>query len=307
MPTTDEQIRYALEQYGLHNASYTVLRDLENTVLHAKLEGLEFGVRICSPGVERDHLEVELDWLEALRRDTALMVPRPVLNRQGNRITVLDDRLVVVFDWLQGQPVSHHMSLETARAIGQLTASLHQHTQRYKPNPDGAHRIDRAWLNGPDAWWTNRAATDLPEDHARLEPCIAFVADVMERLGESSEHFGLIHTDLHFGNILLHDGVLRVIDFGDCALGHYLFDLGVTEAEFMDSDDGPALVEAFRSSYEQARGVTINPRDLAAFRILGSVAFLEWVFTSPNQSVRDQKLPWVHGVVEFILEAGECA
>lgn len=61
----------------------------------------------------------------------------------------------------------------------------------------------------------------------------------MERLGTSPEHFGLIHSDPNFGNILIHDARYRVIDFEVCGVGCFLMDLGVTEIEFLDDDDGP--------------------------------------------------------------------
>lgn len=306
VPATDEQIRAALERYDLQLASYTVLRDFGNTVLHAKLEDREYGVRLCAQDVERGHLEAELDWLEALRRDTGLIVPRAVPNRDGERIGTLEDRMVVVFDWVQGQPIPD-MNFETARAVGRLAAALHDHARGYRPVGFAGHRVDLAWLRGPESWWATQASHDLGANFARLEPCIAFTASVMERLGTQPEHFGLIHTDLHFGNILVHDGGYRGIDFGDCALGHYHFDLGVTEAELMDFDDGPELIGAFRSSYQEARGVRLEPGDLAAFRIAGSLAFLEWVFTSPNQRVREDKLRWVPSVVQSMLKAGEWA
>lgn len=307
MRATDEQIRWTLEQYGLGEASYRVLQDLENTVLKATLEDRQFGVHICAQDVEREQLEVNLDWLEALARDTALIVPQPFRNTSGERITTLEDRWAVVFRWVEGEPVSKHMNLEAAHAIGRLTATLHNHAQSYTPLHTTSSSFDLAWLNGPESWWVTRARRNIPEDFARLERCIAFAESVMKQLGTGHDQYGLIHNDLHFGNILVHDGSYRVIDFNQVQSGHYLFDLGVTEAEFLDYADGPALIQTFRSGYEHARGVQLDPRDLAAFRIAGGVAFLEWVFTSPNQSVQETKLGWVQNVIDSMLQEGEFA
>ena len=38
---------------------------------------------------------------------------------------------------------------------------------------------------------------------------------------------GLIHADLHFGNILLSEGGMAAIDFDDCGLGFLAYDLAV--------------------------------------------------------------------------------
>jgi Ser/Thr protein kinase RdoA (MazF antagonist) len=296
-------IQPILEQYGLENASLTVLNDLGNTVVQADLDSRRYSLRVCLPSVTRERLEAELDWLEALRRDTDLIVPNPVLNASSEHITTFQDRLAVVFRWVGGEPVSQHMSLETAHHVGMLTAQLHNHARTYRPEHFSGLRFDLAWLHGPNSWWTKSAARDLGADFPTLEPCIAFCASVMGNLGTSSEHFGVIHSDLNFGNILVHDGQYRVIDFEACGMGYFLMDLGVTEIEFLDYDDGPDLVAAFRSAYSVVRRTKLEPSDLAAFRIAGCVVYLEWLFTNPNERVRKEKMRWVPRTLALMLEA----
>lgn len=297
------EIRAVLEQYGLEKASLMVLNDFGNTVLRVDLDSRRYSVRVCLPSVTRERLEAELDWLEALRRDTDLIVPNPVLNASGERITALSDRLAVVFRWVGGKPVSEHMSREAARDIGALMARLHNHARTYRPEHVSGLRFDLAWLNGPNSWWTTRAARDLGEDFSQLEPCIAFCASIMEKLETSSEHFGLIHSDLNFGNILVHNDWFRVIDFEACGMGYFLMDLGVTEIEFLDYEDGPDLVASFRSVYSVVRRTKLEPSDLAAFRIAGCVVYLEWLFTNPNDRVRQEKMRWVPRTLALMLEA----
>jgi len=38
---------------------------------------------------------------------------------------------------------------------------------------------------------------------------------------------GLIHADLHFGNLLVHQGQLVAIDFDDCGYGFHAYDLAI--------------------------------------------------------------------------------
>lgn len=290
---SEGEIRTVLEQYGLEGASLTVLRDLGNTVLRADLNSSRYSVRMCAPDATRARLEAELDWLEALRRDTGLIVPQPVLNASDEYISRVGERLAVVFRWVGGEPVSGRMNLQTARAIGGLTARLHHHARTYRPSNFAGLRFDLDWLNGPNSWWTTKARRDLKDDFASLEPAIAFCASVMAKLGSSSEHFGLIHSDLNFGNVLVHDDWFRVIDFEACGMGYFLMDLGVTEIEFLDYDDGSELVAAFRSAYSVVRRIELEPSDLAAFRIAACVVYLEWLFTHPNPAVRREKMRWV--------------
>lgn len=300
---SESQIRIVLEQYGLGGASLMVLRDLGNTVLRADVGSRPYSLRVCTPSVTRDRLERELDWLEAIRRDTALIVPKVVLNTSGERITAIEDRLAVAFGWLDGQHVADHMNLETARSIGRLTATLHEHAITDRPKNVAGSRYDSVWLNGPNSWWTTRARDDLKDDYPSLESAAAFSATTMDRLGTARDHFGLIHSDLNFWNILWHDEQFAVIDFEACGMGHFLLDLGVTEIEFLDYENGPDLVAAFRASYSTARHLSLEPSDLAAFRVAACVMYLEWLFTIPDAVVRSEKLRWVPRTLHLMREA----
>ena len=65
------------------------------------------------------------------------------------------------------------------------------------------------------------------------------------RLGEAAEHFGLIHADLHFGNLISGPLGLGVIDFAEAAPGYFAFDLALTAGELMDYPQGEQYIEAF--------------------------------------------------------------
>ena len=290
---SEDEIQAVLEQYGLEGASLTVLNDLGNTVLRADLGSSSYSLRICAPSVTRERLESELDWLAALRRDTGLIVPQPVSNASDAYITRAGERLAVAFRWVGGEPVSNRMDFQTARAIGGLTARLHLHASTYRPNNFAGLRFDSEWLNGPNSWWTTKARRDLNGDFASLEPCIAFCASIMAKRGSSDAHFGVIHSDLNFNNILVHDDWFRVIDFEACGMGFLLMDLGVTEIEFLDYENGADLIAAYRSAYSVVRRIELEPSDLAAFRIAACVVYLEWLFTHPNPTVRREKMRWV--------------
>ena len=50
---------------------------------------------------------------------------------------------------------------------------------------------------------------------------------MLARLGQDPAGYGLIHADLHLGNVLDHYGQARPIDFDDAAWGHYAVDLAI--------------------------------------------------------------------------------
>lgn len=247
---------------------------------------------------------MELEWLSALSKDTHLEVPEPIKNKDGEFITQLSDRNALLFKWVDGEPVSQHMSVDIAAKIGELIAILHEHTRHYKPTSFVGPVYDANWLNGKTSWWKTRASTDIGDEKFKeLSPTVEGLAKHMNTL-QTSEYFGLIHSDLHFGNILVDDRKTNAIDFDGCALGFYAFDIALTEWEFTDYDNSEELTKTFRQSYKYNSGQAIS-KDASLFRIATCVAFLEWVFTSPNPKVREEKMGWVKSTLEDIRKAGE--
>lgn len=157
------------------------------------------------------------------------------MTRTGEVIIQIADRLCVLFDWIDGQPVCRKMSSKVAVAIAQAMAQLHQNALVYRPKKYIGPKYDLNWLCGADSWWQTRARDDAGNHtYCQLVPAIEKAALAMSRLGEGEEQFGLIHSDLHFANVLKSSEGYAVIDFEACALGHFIFGLAVTEMKFMD-------------------------------------------------------------------------
>jgi len=115
----------------------------------------------------------------------------------------------------------------------------------------------------------------------------------------------VIHSDLHFGNVLLTpDGQVAVLDFDGCAVAHPAFDLALTERELLDFPDATALTAAYRQGYAAQSG---QPFPETAADILGvatGTAFLEWVYGSANPEVRAQKERWVPPLLDDLALKG---
>jgi Ser/Thr protein kinase RdoA (MazF antagonist) len=295
--STEILTHQALSAYGLETAQVTTLRHLGNYVAKVEQNGQTYGLRICTPDVSVRRLEQEIAWLKALHQDLGLQVPQPIDNQNGKFMTQLEGRIALLFAWVEGEPVSHQMSPQAAEKIGTLMAKLHRHTKKFHLDNFQGPRFDADWLAGPDSWWATRAKADLGEEaFEQTRPGIELGYETMQRLGD----LRLIHSDLHFGNILLHEGEARVIDFDGHALAHPLFDIALTEGEFMDYDDGEELIAAFRQSYAAESGQAFPADDARLFAVAAAVVFLEWVFTSPNPKVREEKLRWVPSSLETI-------
>ena len=90
--------RKALTAYRLEEAELTLVSAEPSTLFHVRdRSGGRFALRIGPPGQEGDHIRLELQWLSALRRDTALIVPEPILSSAGDPLQHLSTRGVPGF------------------------------------------------------------------------------------------------------------------------------------------------------------------------------------------------------------------
>jgi Ser/Thr protein kinase RdoA (MazF antagonist) len=77
--------------------------------------------------------------------------------------------------------------------------------------------------------------------HRRLLREVADRVDaVLARLGRDRTAHGLIHADLHLGNVLDNHGQARPLDLDDASWGHYALDLAIAAERSGDAASGPA-------------------------------------------------------------------
>ena len=66
----------------------------------------------------------------------------------------------------------------------------------------------------------------------------------------------------------------------------------------MDFRDGPALIHAYRAAYAAQTGKVYPLRARELMTACTATSFLEWVYGSPNDEVRVQKLRWIPALLE---------
>jgi Ser/Thr protein kinase RdoA (MazF antagonist) len=257
-------------------------------------------VAMGSHGQDVQMLNSELVWLEALNRDTDLILQRPVRNLAGALVTQVEteDALVscncTLLHWIKGQP--YHRDLEseqTAYQIGEIMAKLHAHASRWQL-PEDFHRPRRdieyftGVLRGLHPALKDGRITS--EDYAEFEKSIELVNDMLNPLNETRSNSGIMHADAHKGNMLIANGEIRLIDFSFCAFGNFMFDLGVCL-----SDMKPNLHATFLQGYQSLRILPENYRKLVEGFFVGSVVgtFSFWVQNPQAQELLLNKFPQI--------------
>lgn len=276
----------ALGAYGLADGRLTFVAHDENTIFrHDGSDGRHL-VRVHRPqrhgrGVDSvAAIHSEIAWLQAIRKDTELAVPEPVLASDGAptvTVTAADrTRVCSVLRWMDGR--IHETSARPVHLgrLGEAMAHLHDHADAWTP-PAGFVRIrwDHETFFGDVMVYGDTPASGcwdlLPEEvRARFTAVGDRMVDILAGTGDT----GLIHADLHLGNALFHRGAVKLIDFDDCGTGPRLYDVAVALWELRDHQDYLAYRDALLSGYRSRRHVDVEHLD--DFIALRQVAFDLW-------------------------------
>ena len=230
----------ALNQYGLSVSDVRVLTHWHNTTFRIVTEGgPEYMLRVHAAGhLNRQAIESELNWLHALRQQTDLLVPEPIALPNGQLLTevempeVPEPRFVALFRWLPGRFQRQRLSPAKAYAVGAMTARLHNFVQQYEL-PAGFSRptivgFDLITADAMNAAFARHKAIIDPRVPPVFTAVVNRVMSELEAIGEGSDQYGLIHADIHQHNFLFQGDDMVLIDFDDCGLGHFVYDMGVT-------------------------------------------------------------------------------
>ena len=226
----------AMSLYPLRVETCRFLGHVENTTFQVTANrGKKFLLRIHRNGYH-SHPAIleELHWLQDLSADPLLFVPRPIQSKRHQlleRITapaVGQARYCTVLEWVDGRFIDKSLNLSHMFALGKLIGRLHKRGR-------GRQVVERRYWDAEGLVGTNAklgSVEGLPRvsasDQKTLSKGRRWTYRHLKGFETASPHKqGLIHADLHFGNVLLSEGEMGAIDFDDCGLGFFAYDLAV--------------------------------------------------------------------------------
>ena len=260
----------ALTAYDLESARITPLHHFLNTTfrIDSPSQKERCVLRISRAGYQdAATIRSELLWLQAIRRETDLVVSEPLANRDGSLLTAAEvpgmpgSRHCVLFRWVDGRFHNATLSPQDLERVGRLMATLHLHAQRFTlPEGFTRKRWDLEGLQGGALGIEpGRIRRHLSPDDCRVLDRVAEqVGQTMRALGEGSEVFGLIHADIHQWNYLFHKGNVHLIDFDTSGWGYFAYDIAVTFSTLLNHPNLPALRAAFLRGYRQMRPLSVE-------------------------------------------------
>lgn len=207
--------------------------------VHTNDDNLNFLIKIhisTSSNKSKENIESELVWLEALDRDTELVVPIPVRNIEGDLVTVLSTDysnkfIVTIHHWVNGTVLNREPTSNETANLALLMAALHKHSMQWNV-PDG---FNRPIYNSDHLYSSLNQLKQLVnlefisnEAFVHVEESAHQIAKVIQSHKREQCDWGIIHSDLHESNYVFYEDIARPIDFSNCGYGFYLFDMAET-------------------------------------------------------------------------------
>lgn len=288
----------AMAQYDIPNAHLSYLQEGDNLLYRvtAPAQG-QFLLRVHSPArYNESEIRSELLWLAALRCESRLPVPEPMFTRDGSPVCevsiagIPDARCCVLLRWIPGRRKRASLGTADVKLMGAYIARLHQHAEQWTPPADFIRaRWDWEHLFGPQSpIWT--AGTKVyQEDELQCFAAAAhrIKADLRD-LGDGSDTFGVIHSDLNPSNFVFREGAAYAIDFEECVWGYYLYDITVTLSELKKNGDRyEQLREALLDGYQQVRPLADSyERYRETFEVMRAVELVHWILDWESPTFR---------------------
>lgn len=229
-----EMAKLAVARYPIRVAKIEFINHGENATFQVSAyNGRKYLLRIHRDGYHsKEAILEELNWLALLAKRDDLLVPKPVLSKAGQLIetvsifSIQGARHACLFEWLEGRFIDKSLSENHMHELGKIISVL----QKTLPRAKSRHR--NYWLTegivgeAPKFGPYDALTGVTPQQQALITRTRKLVRRKLLAYEEKfPKRQSLIHTDLHFGNVMQGVGRLATIDFDDCGVGFHVYDL----------------------------------------------------------------------------------
>ena len=283
----------AAPAFGFGDPGIEVLHESENVVCKVTTPDDQFVMRLHRPGYNtRAELDSEVLWVQALEA-ARIPVPTAVSALNGDYYIPLEINgeitQVGVVEWiagvplreLYGQPATSRSLVADYARIGALSASVRHCSESWEAPPGFVRRRwdTDAFLGETPAWgrfWDVEQLTSSQRDlfvRAR-----SLLTAELSDMATTSSHFGLIHADLHLGNVMANGDDLTIIDFDDAGYSWYAYDLAVALHPVLNEDVYAPAREAIVDGYRSVCPFTVDQEaSIDTFLTLRSLIDVSWL------------------------------
>ena len=234
-------------------------------------------------------IRCEHAWSRALNDEGGVHTPDILPGRNGSTIQTShteglpEERHMVMFEFVEGEHPEEDADhlVESFEELGEIAALTHNHSVSWA-RPDNFERLvwDLDAVFGPSAPWGDWR--DAPNVDAEMKPLLERLQSVVEQrltdFGKGPERYGLIHADMRLANLIISNGVTRLIDFDDCGMGWFMYDFAAGISFIEDHPQVPDMKRAWVEGYRKARHLSAEDEaEIDTFVMLRRMALLAWI------------------------------
>ncbi|AIQ17375.1 aminoglycoside phosphotransferase [Paenibacillus sp. FSL H7-0357] len=248
-------VMWALPQYGLDWTAISYIGLSDNITY--KIETASTGsylLRMHGRWMSNAEIQSELLLLQALNRVEGLTMPEGVANTAGTYILKADSEedtsslWVTVTRWVEGEHAGGHMTDQRIFDMGAMTGALHIAAAGFAP-PAGFIRPvwgEQSFKREMDKLGRYYSGFVSETGWKTYQLAAAKILSELEGMEVNEDQYGLIHGDLHSGNVVFAGEQPYPIDFGRCGYGYYLYDLAAALLE-LSPGQRKRLIEGYAS------------------------------------------------------------
>lgn len=237
---TEEIKRKALKLFNIDARKFEEIRVFENFVYQYESNKTQYILRIThSSHRSMNQIQGELEFIDHLAKGGANVIV-PVLSPDGEfveRIEAADGSEFYVISYIKalGEFIPYEKRTpEVFRLWGKTIGQMHRLTQKFFPSKPEFRRI---------SWFEDDLY--IPENNIHEEDFVIRekfhdLLNQIKKLPIEDNSYGLIHSDVHGGNIVWDGKNLKVFDFDDAMYQFLLSDLAIVfyyETQRWDLDD----------------------------------------------------------------------
>lgn len=278
----------ALRSYDLDNYDLEFINHGENATFRVRTKKQDYLLRLHRNNYHsKSAIKEELNWLSKLSKSDSLFVQSPIKNRKGTLIDLAKvgyapDRYFDLLTWQPGSIRFKSLGPNSFYKIGRLTAELHNRsTQKIK------HRVywDISGLLGKNATFGSLESLKIKVTSSEYKLLDAMRKKIVAKMNRYAKKYpnqqGLIHADLHFGNLIWNKGEVAPIDFDDCGQGLFMYDLAVTlhgPILYFSEEKRRRYIDKYIAGYRSTRDLSIADLEMVSYLIVArDIVMLCWL------------------------------
>lgn len=239
----------------------------------------------------------EIKWLKYIRNTTDIIVPKPIQAENGQYIircqyqSTSSNQYSELFEWLPGRKRWHSINAQYAFDLGELIGKLHKNGQSINIKNRNYWNVESLVGTTQARYYNVEKLSDINKSQQTL------ISQARKTVYDQLKHYektnkdksGLIHGDTQPNNILYQHHKIAIIDFDDCGIGLYIYELATALHAFHQLTKGnkskkyEELKEGLFDGYSKYMPLERKDIQLVPFCLLGvRLVTLGWLERHKN-------------------------